>query len=548
MIYYSPPEKELEIVAVDTEWFGQQKEKLHRPHGTFAMLSMSDGVDIWVCTDIDKVKDFLSMSHNYIMYNALYDLRQLEGKGVPVMYYKLYDTMLIEQGLWGGYYDGFSLADCVRRYLNIRMDKTIRSEFTDATSMTQEMIEYGAQDALLTFKVYEAQKKLPQYEDYMSVYEQIDGAMIEVVMDMKPVKIDRAHWMELVTGLEAKGKEIEERLGVNVYSHVKVKEWFLAHHNITLENTEAETLMELGPISDDILLARMCRKATSTYGEKWLDKHVEADDLVWADWHINGASTTGRMSCSSPGLQQIPSRKIPEYREMFIARRELIIDTDVSAQEPHILAWHSKDKELIDIFESGRDVHLEVARAATGDMEMEKSDPRRSEIGKMLNLATSYGMSAQGLAKRTGKSEQEAKDFLDGYFKRFKGVFMFIQRQHAIAQQKGYVSTAMGRRSWINPYAMNWENNAINSPIQGGAADFTKRWCVLFHGACMSHNVDFPLTMIIHDELVCDVLKEDAEITKKLLLDAFNKTAEELYPGVKFTLDMKEGDSWACKH
>ena len=125
---------------------------------------------------------------------------------------------------------------------------------------------------------------------------------------------------------------------------------------------------------------------------------------------------------------------------------------------------------------------------------------------------------------------------------------MFIQRQHSIANQKGYVTTARGRRSWINPHARNWENNAINSPIQGGAADFTKRWCVLFHRACKQDGVDFPLTMIIHDELVCDVAEKDIDKVEKLMVETFNHTAEELYPGVKFALDLKKGASWACKH
>ena len=185
----------------------------------------------------------------------------------------------------------------------------------------------------------------------MIVYNTVDGPMIEVVLDMEPVSIDTEKWLELVERLDVKGKELEKELGVNVYSPKQVIAWF-RDKGIDIEDTTAETLSELGDVAEGIILARMYRKATSTYGKSWIEKYAEDDGgsrLVYSAWHISGATSTGRMSSSNPNLQQIPARKIPEYREMFISRHGLMIDTDVSAQEPHILAWHSKDKKLLQV-------------------------------------------------------------------------------------------------------------------------------------------------------------------------------------------------------
>lgn len=551
IVHSLPPILDSSIpVAIDTEWTGQVKERLHRPHGIFACMSIAIDDDVYVIQDENDVPSALWRIRNglWIMQNAVYDIRQLR-KITPIEPRYIWDTMLMEKGLWGGYYSDFALDHMARRYLNVRLDKGVRASFGNTQGqLTQEQIHYAAHDANITLKLYECQHKIAHREEHMDVYNKVDMPMIWVILDMPPVRIDAERWITMVQEFELRGKQIEEEIGVNVYSHQKVKDLIYQQTGLRLEDTQAETLEGLNfPVTEKILLTRMLRKATSTYGEKWIEKNVEEYDLVYANFNIIGAAT-GRMSCSNPNLQQIPIRRIPEYRELFIPQFDILLDTDVMAQEPHILAWHSKDKELKRIFEEGLDVHLEVARAATGDMLMEKSDPRRSNIGKKLNLATSYGMSALGLSRATGKTMAEAESFLAGYFRRFKGVKAYIDRQHSFAASKGYVTTALGRRVWVNPHHQSANNISINAPIQGGAADFTKRWAVLFHEACLHNKYRFPLTMMVHDELVCDVKYEEQENITGILKQSFDKTAEELYPGLKFEAEILTGKNWKECH
>jgi DNA polymerase-1 len=198
------------------------------------------------------------------------------------------------------------------------------------------------------------------------------------------------------------------------------------------------------------------------------------------------------------------------------------------------------------VFTNKEDIHLSVTRAIYGDDTIKKSDPRR-EIGKMINLATSYGMSAKEMAKRIGITEDEADKFLRAYFNRFPDVDNFIARSRMLAQKKGYVETVMGRRVWMNEHNYQVNNNAINAPIQGSAADFTKVWINTFRTYCDRMNIEFPVVMVIHDEVVMDIPK-DKESDYKIALDtSFKDTANKLFPTVPFEYEIFGGKSWACK-
>jgi len=245
-------------------------------------------------------------------------------------------------------------------------------------------------------------------------------------------------------------------------------------------------------------------------------------------------------------LQNIPARKIPEYRELFVQSKGRMIVADVAQQEPRCLAYLSNDKNLKAVFTNHEDIHLSVTRAIYGDDTIEKSDPRR-ETGKMINLATSYGMSAKEMSKRIGVTEDEADKFLRAYFNRFPDVDNFISRSRMKAQKYGYVETIMGRRVWMNEHSYQMNNTAINAPIQGSAADFTKMWVNTFRTYCQRMDLEFPVCMVIHDEVVMDIAK-DKEGDYKIALDtAFKDVANKLFPTVPFEYEVFSGTKWSCK-
>ncbi len=269
------------------------------------------------------------------------------------------------------------------------------------------------------------------------------------------------------------------------------------------------------------------------------DIQVEEDESYVAGGFINHNS--------NPNLLNIPARKIPEYRELFIPKYDKLIVADISQQEPRILAALSGDKKLLDIFNTGQDIHLMVTRAAFNDDTIVKSDPRR-DVGKIINLATSYGMTAIGLARKLGISVEEAERFLNAYFARFPQVYENKQKQQEFANRFGYVESITGRRIWINRHNYQWSNNAINAPIQSSAADFTKLWLYKLLTKCRKGAILYPVCNVVYDEIVADSPKELVDTYKTLILEAFDETAKELFPQVPFEMDMKVGKNWGCKH
>ena len=543
--------KKGQMVSLDCEFFGQEKEKLHRPHGTFACISVAvegrdDVYQLYDTHDLKKL--FLSMKPGYwVGHNMLYDLKQLM-KFTEIRPRTVWDTMLVEQSMYGGYYQHFGLKDLVRRYKGEVMSKEVRDEFHEATEMSPDMQKYAAKDALYTLDVAMTQRHLHEGTPGFAAYRDVDEKMIWPILDMQGARIDVGAWAAAVDEFESTATKLQDELGFNVMSGPQVLK-ALGKSGIHLLNTKAETLLEYTgtPIIDAILKTRMYRKAASTYGTKWLEKNVEADGKVYSSWHITGAET-GRMSSANPNLQNIPSRKMPIYRTFFVASAgSVIIVDDVHQQEPCILAYESKDRILTDAILKGEDLHLTVAREIFNDPSLTKEDKDKRDVGKTINLGTSYGLSAQGAAKRLGISEDEAGKFIQQYFNRFSGVFTWINQMRIQAFQNGYIKTSAGRRVYMNTYSNQWQNNAINAPIQGGAADFTKMWIRKIWEKCWEKDIPYTLCLIVHDELGSDTPRPVVKQTNEIRKEAFDETARTLFPGIPMSSEFEMGKSWACK-
>ena len=536
-----PPEaKTGERICLDVETFGQPDGKVHRPTGTFACLSVNLERDVQTVYQIYDEKDVsklltLMKKGVWVLHNALYDLTQLRRFSTIKPRF-IWDTMLVEQATFGGYYTFFGLKDMARRWLNVDVDKETREHFSTTTEMTPKMKKYAADDVVYTLQI-----ALKQYEEFnesprLRAYTEIDEPMIFPLLDIKGIRVDVGAWEKSVEEFQRIAKQLEEELGFNVYSPIQVKN-NLKKHKLYLQDTAAETLKEHEnvPVVAQILQARMYRKAVSTYGLKWLESNVEADGKVYPSWHITGANT-GRMSSSNPNGQNIPARKLPVYRTFFIPSNGHVMTVeDVVQQEPCILAFESQDKVLLEAVARGEDLHQAIADAI--------HQPR--SIGKAINLGIGYGLTAQGLAARIPDiSLSDAESIISQYFNRFRGVFQWISATRNFAYSQGYVQTVSKRRVHINPYDIQWQNNAINSPIQGGAADFTKRWVRNF----WEESGDlYSLCLIVHDEIVKDPDKKYLKETNEMSAKAFHRTAEELFPKIPFRFDREVGKSWGCK-
>jgi DNA polymerase-1 len=382
----------------------------------------------------------------------------------------------------------------------------------------------------------------------LSWYWDIDEPSIWAVLDMPPTRINVEGWLDMAERFGRVGQEVQDSLGFNVYSSTQVKEAIRKATGRRLKSTNAKVVLE--PLMEElkdpeqkeliatILKARMYRKASNTYGSKWPERWADENGDVIPSWRVTGTET-GRMACRSPNLMNIPSRRLPEFRDMFISKYEggKIIVADVSQQEPRILAWFSKDQALLDAFANDEDIHQFVADRVG----------RSRRLGKDLNLGLSYGLTEFGLARNAKIPREDARKVLQEYFSRFGGVQAYMATQRQEGYRRGHVTTATGRPVHLNPYAKQWANNAINAPIQGTAADHTKLAMVLVHERCKQEGVPFPIIMAVHDELVLDVAPGTEDGYASMVEWAWLEAGERIVPGIPMKVDIAIGDSWGVK-
>ena len=541
-----------ELVALDVEVFGQAKP-LHIPTGDFACLSISfpKAGENYQFYDHHDVKEALERIKDgtWCFHNAMYDIAQLR-RWAKIKERPVWDTMLMELGLFGGYYETFSLDALSRRYLGKGLKKDERERFGEVTKMDRRLEQYAIADSRATIQVMNEQRKYVAKERLDPIwYWDIDMPAMWAVMDFEPVRVDVDAWLRLADDMQVLGELADEELGFNSGSPKVTLQKLREIIGGKIKNTNADDtlkplladLLDRGKTKEaeflqKILDARMYKKAASTYGKNWVENWVHEGGLVYPGWRITGTET-GRMACRQPNVQNIPYRRLPQFRNLFISRhkRGRLMVSDVSQQEVRINAYFSKDRGLLEAFEKDEDIHQWVADALDVDR------PK----GKDLNLGMSYGMTEHGLAKRTGQTKKEAKMMLSKYFRRFRGVRAYINQKRAEAIRYEKVHTATGRPLWMNTYQRQWENNAINAPIQGTAADHTKLALVLMREYSKGK---FRATMAIHDELVNDLKPGEAKEQREIALAAWIDAGKRIVPGVPMKVDIKTGRDWgACK-
>jgi DNA polymerase-1 len=423
--------------------------------------------------------------------------------------------------------------------------------------MTPTMEKYAAMDAVRTLQVRHSQENYMADIDRQDLphYFQLDAPMIWVVLDMPPVAIDVDGWLKLADDNLEYGLGIQDELGFNVKSPEQSKE--AIHENVGREvkSTDKKKVLEplLAELEDagrdteaewlkKLMEARMYRDASSRYGANWTEKFLEVVDganVMYGDWKVTGTET-GRMSCSNPPLQTIPVRNMPQFRDLFISRHpggQMIVG-DYSQQELRVLAHFSKDENLLEALNSGRDLHQET----TDDFRL---DDRRK--GKDINLGLNYGMSPEGLAYRVGITVNAAREGIRKRNARYPDSALWMEKMIRRGYRLGYVESSFGRQQWLNPHSPQMERNAINGPVQMSAADQTKAWMIQIREACRAESIPYFISLSIHDEVVADTPKGQVRKYKKIMRDAARRATELTLPGIKMPVDFHVGKSWAAK-
>ena len=316
-------------------------------------------------------------------------------------------------------------------------------------------------------------------------------------------------------------------------------------------STDAETLETLrgqSPVIEDILQYRTYQKLNSTYVEGLL-KQVDEDGRIHTVFNQT-ETRTGRISSNEPNLQNIPVRTElgKELRKFFIASEgKVLLDADYSQIELRILAHISQDKAMIEAFENGEDIHLTTAGRIFGlPSEMVTSQLRSR--AKAVNFGIVYGIGAFSLSKDTGVTVKEADSFIKNYLAQFEGVKQYMDDTIEFGKEHGYVATLYGRRRAL-PELRNSNRNvkalgerlAMNTPIQGTAADIIKLAMVHVADRLKKEKLQAKLILQVHDELIIEAPLAEKEVAGKILKEEMQNAAKLLVPMVA---DVNSGANW----
>ena len=316
--------------------------------------------------------------------------------------------------------------------------------------------------------------------------------------------------------------------------------------------TDVETLTELSgkhPIIDMILEYRQLSKLHSTYIVGLL-KATDESDFIHTEFN-QALTATGRLSSSEPNLQNIPIRTPlgRSLRRFFLpsAPGRKLIDADYSQIELRLLAHLSGDREMTDAFSRGVDIHTRTAAAVFG-VEEDEVTPEQRQNAKAVNFGIVYGNGSYSLSRDLGTPVAHAKHYIDSYLSLYSGVDAYLSRTVEEAREQGYVETLFGRRRYIPELSSSnrnlvhfGERVAMNSPVQGTAADIMKLALLGVRRRLLREGLDARIIMQVHDELILDASAECAERAAEILV-AEMESATEL--DIPLTVEVEVGDNW----
>ncbi|MBR5345974.1 MAG: DNA polymerase I [Clostridia bacterium] len=337
--------------------------------------------------------------------------------------------------------------------------------------------------------------------------------------------------------------------------HVLFEELKLPHGKKTTKgySTSAEVLEDLRPIAPEIigpiLRYRQLVKLNGTYIEGMLPL-IEDDGRIHSSFNQT-ATATGRISSSEPNLQNIPVRTTEgrEIREAFLPRPGwILVDADYSQIELRLMAHFSGDTAMVEAFTEGQDIHARTA-SEIFDVPLDEVTPTLRSQAKAVNFGLIYGISAFGLARNTGVTRQEAQDFITRYFAKYPGVRRFMDESVALGEKRGWAETLMHRRRELPELKSKQaairefgKRAAMNTPVQGTAADIIKAAMVRVDEHLRAENMQSRLILQVHDELILECPPEEADKAAALLRECMESVMTLRVPLVA---EVHTGKNWA---
>lgn len=523
---------------------------------------------------------FEDKSKTWIGQNIKYDLLVLKWYGY-YLHGNVFDTMLAHYVIEP---DGKRSMDLLSaKYLGyepIHIEELIGKKGKNQGNMrdveTEKIKEYAAEDADITFQlknVFIPQLKTNEVE---KVFNEVENPLVKVLTDMEfeGIRVDVDFLNDYSKVLEEDAKKTEEQVyqqaGVrfNLASPKQLGEVLFEKLKLDPKAKKTKTgqyatgedvlakLANQHKICNDILEFRELSKLKSTYVDALPELINPKTGRVHTSY-AQAVAVTGRLSSTNPNLQNIPIRtdRGREIRKAFIPRDKYhtLVSADYSQIELRIVAAISGDENMCEAFKTGKDIHTATAAKVFNVDEASVTKEMRYKA-KSVNFGIIYGQGAFGLAENLGISRGEAKEIIDNYKKQFPRIQQYMDDTINYAKENGYVQTLMGRKRWLKDItSANFtvrgfaERNAINSPIQGTAADMIKLAMIKIHETFKQHQFKSKMLLQVHDELVFDVLLSELEMVKPVILDCM-QSALSLPNNVPANAEIGSGDNWLAAH
>jgi DNA polymerase-1 len=504
--------------------------------------------------------------------NIKYDYLVLRRHGVTLAGIA-FDTMIASY-LLNPTRRSHSLENIAQEYLEHQMitykEVTEKGQGFQKVDLQQAM-KYSGEDADVTLLLAELLMKKLEEEDLKDLFLDIELPLVEVLaeMELSGVKINTYLLSELSKELEARLWNLEKRiynlvgeefninstqqLGKILFEKIKLP---VIKKTKTGYSTDVEVLEELAvehELPRTVLEYRSLTKLKSTYVDA-LPKLIDPSTGRVHTSYNQTVTATGRLSSNDPNLQNIPIRTEDgrRIREAFIPEIGWwMISADYSQIELRILAHLSRDTTLIKAFQSGEDIHARTASEIFGTPP-DKVTPQMRREAKVINFGIIYGMSPYGLAKELGVEPKIAAEYIDEYFKKYQGVKSYLDEILKEAKKKGKVTTICNRRRFLpeinspNRTARQFaERTAINTPVQGSAADLIKIAMIRIYQRIKEERLKTKMIMQVHDELVLEAPDNEVEQAERMVKEEMEGVMDMVVP---LKVSVARGRNWGTIH
>lgn len=523
---------------------------------------------------------FSDESKLWVGQNIKYDLLVLRWYGIEVKG-KVFDTMLAHYVIESDSRRNMDLLSAqYLGYLPGSVKELISKKGQGPESLrdveVEKVKEYAVENADISLRLKKAFAPVLKAKQVAKVFEEVEIPLVKVLMDMEyeGVKVDmnflNVYSKELETEAARCEQRVYEQAGIkfNLASPKQLGEVLFDKMQIGTQTkktkggqhaTGEDVLLKLAkenPIVENILNFRELTKLKSTYVDalpQIINKRTQRVHTCYGQ----AIAVTGRLSSNNPNLQNIPIRteRGREIRKAFIPRDSdhLIVSADYSQIELRIVAAISGDPAMCAAFKEKRDIHTATAAKVFNVAEDDVTKEMRYKA-KSVNFGIIYGQGAFGLAENLGIPRAEAKEIIENYKRQFANIQKYMDTTINFCKANGYVETLMGRKRWLKDInSSNFtvrgyaERNAINSPIQGTAADMIKLAMIKIHNEFKKQNFKSKMIMQVHDELVFDAHKSEIDRIEPIIIDCM-QNALLLPNGVPADAEIGSGENWLEAH